>query len=422
MRVGRERLIGWTGLVLCMGPLLVVTLRGWSNAVLFLAAALSCAWLWGALRAPHPDASAGRAWTVGFVLTLVAPVLATALGAAMRGELYWPLLDAPSRFVLAIPVFLFALRARLDATALLRWILPLSVAITTGYLVVVGSPSSWPADRAATYFADPLVFGYLSLAFAMMCLVAIPLRRPTRESLPRLAVLAAGVLLGVYLSLKSGSRTGWFAVPIVITAWLHFRLQHRGRHVWLAGLVLSCLLALAAYLIVPAVHDRINAGIRDVTEYTFSGVAPISSVGLRLTFLRIAADVLAQHPWSGVGDTAYAAPAALSAFGYASPDAAHTAFQSAFHNQVVTSAVRSGIAGGLAALAVLAVPLAVFAARVRSADPVARENALMGLAFSICIGVSSLTTEVIDLKYTASLYALLIAVLCGASLARHGQD
>jgi O-antigen ligase len=421
MSGARERMIGWTAIVLCAGPLLVVTWRGWSNGVLFVAAALSCAWLARDLRGHQGLAPPDRRWGIAFLLALVAQLLATALGAAMRGELYWPLMDAPSRFILAIPVFLFALRARVDAAAALRWILPLSVAIAALYQAVIGTPSMWPPGRAATYFADPIVLGYLSLAFGMMCLAAIPLERPTRESLPRLAVLVAGALVGVYMSLKSGSRTGWFAVPIVITAWLHFRLQDRGRHVWAVGLVLSCLLAVAAYLFVPAVHDRINAGVRDVTEYSFNGVAPISSVGLRLTFLRIA-EVLAQHPWSGVGDTAYAAPAALNAFRYASPEAANTAFQSAFHNQVITSAVRSGIAGGLAALAVLVLPIGIFAAKVGSANRVTRENAFMGLAFSICIAVSSLTTEVIDLKYTASLYALLTAVLCGAALARHGQD
>lgn len=422
MRVGPERLIGWTAIVLCAGPLLVVTWRGWSNGVLFVAAALSCAWLARDLRGQASLQPPDRGWGIALLVALAAPLLATALGAAMRGELYWPLLDAPSRFILAIPVFLFALRARVDAAAALRWILPLSLVIAAAYLAVIGSPAMWPPDRAATYFADPIALGYLSLAFGMMCLAAIPLERPTRASLPRLAVLVAGALVGVYVSLKSGSRTGWFAVPVVITAWLHFRLQDRGRHVWAVGLVLSCLLAVAAYFFVPAVHDRINAGVRDVTEYTFNGVAPISSVGLRLTFLRIAADVLAQHPWSGVGDTAHAAPAALNAFRYASPEAANTAFQSAFHNQVVTSAVRSGIAGGLAALAVLVIPIGIFGAKVGSANRITRENAFMGLAFSICIAVSSLTTEVIDLKYTASLYALLTAVLCGAALARHGQD
>jgi O-antigen ligase len=422
MRVGRERLLAATGWILCAGPLLVVTWRGWSNGVLFVAALLSCAWLWGAFARPGTPDPGTRRWKIALLLALAAPLAATALGAALRGELYWPLLDAPSRFLLAMPVFLFALRARVDAASALQWILPLSLLIAGLYLAVIGSPSIWPAHRAATYFADPLVFGYLCLAFGMMCLVAIPLQWPAHASFPRLAALVLGAVLGVYLSLRSGSRTGWLAVPIVITAWLHYRLEHRVRHVWAGGLLLSCLLAVGAYLFVPAVHERINVGLEEAAQYTYDGVAPISSISLRLTFLRIAADMFVLHPWAGVGDTARAAPAALDAFRYASPEAANTAFQSAFHNQVITSAVRHGVAGGLAALALLLVPVGLFAARAKTANPVVRENALMGLAFSICIAVSSLTTEVVDLKYTASLYALMTAVLCGATLARHGQE
>lgn len=422
MRVAREKLLAATGWILCAGPLLVVTWRGWANGVLFVAAVLACAWLWTGLPRPAASDPETRGWKIALLLALAAPLASTALGAALRGELYWPLLDAPSRFILAMPVVLFALRARVDAARALRWILPLSLLVAGLYLAVIGSPSRWPAHRAATYFADPLVLGYLSLAFGMMCLVAIPFRRPTHESFPGLAALILGAVLGVYLSLRSGSRTGWFALPIVITAWLHFRLEHRVRHVWAGGLLLSCLLAVGAYLFVPAVHDRINVGLEEAAQYTYDGVAPISSISLRLTFLRIAADMFAQHPWAGVGDTAHAAPAALDAFRYAAPEAANTAFQSAFHNQVLTSAVRHGVAGGLAALALLLVPVGLFAARARTANPVVRENALMGLAFSVCIAVSSLTTEVVDLKYTASLYALMTAVLCGASLARHGQE
>ncbi len=422
MRMERERLLAATGWILCAGPLLVVTWRGWANGVLFLSALLACAWLWGQFARAREADPQTRGWQLALLVALVAPLVTTALGAAMRGELYWPLLDAPSRFLLAIPIFLFVLRSRLDAASALQWILPLSLSIAGLYLAVVGSPASWPAHRAATYFADPLVFGYLSLAFGMMCLVAIPLQRPTLESFPRLAALVLGLVVGVYLSLRSGTRTGWLAVPIVITAWLHFRLRHRVRHVWAGGLLVSCLLAVGAYLFVPAVHQRVNQGLEEAAQYTYDGVAPISSISLRLTFLRIAADMFAQHPWSGVGDTAYAAPAALDAFRYASPEAANTAFQSAFHNQVITSAVRHGVAGGLAALALLLVPVGLFAAGAKTANPVARENALMGLAFSVCIAVSSLTTEVVDLKYTASLYALMTAVLCGATLARHGQE
>jgi hypothetical protein len=40
----------------------------------------------------------------------------------------------------------------------------------------------------------------------------------------------------------------------------------------------------------------------------------------------------------------------------------------------------------------------------------------MGLAYTLCMVVSSLSTEVVDLKALASLYTVMVAVLCGAAL------
>ena len=73
-------------------------------------------------------------------------------------------------------------------------------------------------------------------------------------------------------------------------------------------------------------------------------------------------------------------------------------------------------------LMLLVVPLAVYMRGLRHGDATARHNAALGFAYGACIFVASFSTEVVDLKYTASLYALMTAVLCGGALARHGQD
>jgi O-antigen ligase len=338
MRAARDKLVALTGWLLCSAPLLVVTVHGWSNGVLFVGTLLSCALLGWVLRDTPGLDPAQRRWALALTLALVAPLAATAIAALLRGQQYWPLYDAPLRFLLAVPVFLFVLRARFDAAAALRWILPLSLALTAASLAVVGSPWLWGPARMHTAVADPLVFGYLSLTFALMCIVAVrPM--PGRALLHwRVLVPLLAAAVGIYLSIRSGSRSGWLAIPIVLGIWLHVRLGGH-RLAWVGGIAIALAGGLLAYQLLPAFKGRVDLAVQEITQYSFEGVAPINSVGQRITYLRIAADVLAQHPVAGVGDTAHAPPAPVTAFRYALPGTAHTAFRSGFHNQVVTSAV-----------------------------------------------------------------------------------
>jgi O-antigen ligase len=418
MRPWPRRLGPVAALLVSCAPLFVLTLHGWTGWVLFLGAILSLALLWrGGLPAPQL-APAERAWARALMVALVAPILAVALGAALRRDSYPAQFDAASRFLLGVPIFLFVLRARVDPSRWLRWVLPLALLAALLSLEIVGRASQYPAGRDTTRAVDPLVFGYLSLAFGLMCLVSLT---PGEWRTRRGAVLlkCAGAALGFYLSLRSGSRTGWAAAPVVIGTWVYL---HWGRgHPARTALVLcaACATPLLAYLLLPTVHERVDLAWEQVAAYPWTGVAPVNSVGLRITFLRVAADTFVQHPWTGIGDTQRLPMSMLPTFSYASPEALEGAFHAAFHNQVVSNAVRSGIGGLLATLALLLVPLAVCARQLRRGGRVTRENAAMGFAYTLCMVVASMSTEVVDLKALASLYAVMVAVLCGAALATH---
>lgn len=405
----------------------VLTLRGWSNIVLLSSAVVATVLLLSGRAGRDPGCSEeDRPWARWMLIAFFIPLAAVAFSALLRGDYYPAPLDAPSRFWAAIPVFIVVMRLRVNVARILQVALPLALAITLGHQLLADQPRLWGEGRMSTYFADPLVFGYFSLAFGLMCLMAI-----SREDAPLgspwlLSMKVAGFVVGCYLSVESGSRSGWLAIPLVIALWLHFNVHvahKRGRVVVpIAAVLIASLMAAAAYTLVPKVNTRIHEAVTDLRGYSFAGVAPDSPVGQRVTFLRIAGDLVAAHPLAGVGDTSHRDPAPMSAFPYASPVAVRTAFESAFHNQVITNTVRHGVAGGIAAALLLFLPLAIYARRLRRGDAIAQENARMGMAFGITIAVSSLTTEVVDLKYTASLYALMTALLCGSSLARHGQE
>lgn len=414
----------WTEILcawLCAGPLFVLTLRGWSNIVL-LAGMLACIALLVGRKLPPVRADLS---TRAVLLALLLPLGAVLFSSLLRADLYWATLDAPSRLWAAVPIFVAVLALGLPVAKWFSLTLPLALFVTLVHQWAWPQPRLWGEGRMSTYFADPLVFGYLCLAFGLMCLMGVR-REGIRQSPARSALLLAGFACGMVLSVQSGSRSGWLAIPVVLAIWLHLNLPRRpgrGRAlVPLGAMLVACVAAALAYAYVPKIHARVQEAASDLGQYSFTGIAPDSPVGLRVTFLRIAGDLIAMHPIAGVGDTAHAAPKVAGAFPYASEVARRTAFSSAFHNQVITNTVRYGVLGGLAALLLLAVPLVVYARQLSRGEGAAREAAAMGLAFGVVLAISSLTTEVVDLKYTASLYALMTALLCGASLARHGQD
>jgi O-antigen ligase len=417
MQQWADRLAAFARLLLCSAPLFVMTIKGWSSGTLFAASLASVAVLvWGNLP-QRGLARVDRRHLRAMVIALLAPLAAGLFAALLRRDDYLPQFDAASRFWLGIPVLLLAVRLRLDAASILRWVLPFALAFALLHHAVFGQPEQWPAYRMTTGFVDPLVFGYLSLTFALMCLASISPQDWQPGNRWGVVLRAAGFVLGLYLSVRSGSRTGWAAVPLVVGVWFHLRWGRTHRWAPLAALVFAIMAPVVAYELSANVQFRVNQAFAELTHYSWSGVAPVNSVALRITFLRIAADLFMLHPWAGVGDTAHAAPAALNAFRYASQWATEVAFDWGFHNQIASSAVRAGLGGLLASAALLLVPVYVCARRLGAAGPRVRRNAEMGFAFFATLFVSSMSTEVVDLKYMASFYALMTAVLCGSVLA-----
>jgi len=401
--------------LLAAAPLCLVTIGGWASGILFASGLGSFLYLMTADRqASHPESTAEIRW-VG--VTLLLPIIAISVSSCFRGTLGLPLFDSPSRFLIAIPIFLFVVRKRVNIGCWLQYTLPLALVIILGDQYVFYHPYYWGGSRMATYFADPLTFGQYSMTLGLMCLISI--NRFSKDSAALLALKIVGFALGIYFSVQSGSRTGWLAAPIVIG----FYILERNRKTWVRNLlsavgVVSVMVA-ATYLFSPIVHERVGAAWHDLITYNWIGVAPETSIGRRITFLRIGIELLAERPLAGFGDhgfASYLSDPRLAAF--ASPAARDFVVHSGFHNELMTNAVRSGVWGVLSTLALFIVPCVIFSRALRSASRQQSGNALMGLTFVICQLISGMSTEVLNLKFTASFYAVVIACLCGASLVR----
>ena len=403
---------------LCAAPLFLVTVRGWSSAVLILGSVGCIVHLCMVKRPPTDELQRSR-WLAIVKLTMIAPVVVATLSSLVTNTFSPPQLDAPLRFLVAIPIFLYCVRVQQDAARHLSWTMPLALLIALGQQHVTHQPELWGPTRMATFFADPLVFGYTSLMFALACGVVVA----THQNLSfwRRLFLVACATTGIYLSVKSGSRTGWLAMPLLI---VYFTLAPRPGHSTLhrskAALILAIPLV-ATYALSSTVQDRLASALHEISTYSAHSIADETSVGLRITFLRLAWDLFLQQPWFGYGDLGIRQDQfPTSVHAYASEFALKFASESGFHNEIVTNTIRSGLLGLLASTSLFLVPLYLFHVRMKfPADLKAVQNARLGFVVVICFLSSSLSTETFDLKYMASFYAVMIALLLGSALTEH---
>lgn len=407
-------------LALCLAPLFVVTVRSWSSGLLIVGALLSVLALLRPGRPPAPALAPPSPLKHLVVLALCLPVVAIGISSVLRADHAWANYDAPARFLIAIPVFLLALRTRTNAAGALQYVAPVSVILTLLHQLFMPQPRLWGLDRMSTYFSDPLVFGYITLTLGLISAASIHLLQKDKPAVVLLKL--AGLLTGIYLSVQSGSRTGWLAIPVVLGLWLYLQSIGRPIRLKLAGLGLLLLAVVALSFLSSTVSQRVALAFHQVATYNWVGLAPETSVGLRITFLRIAADLFASNPLMGFGDTRHTlAQIPEHIHSYATLGSLDMALTSGFHNEVVTNAIRSGLAGLIASVLLFLAPLYVFSTRLSAACPLQRAHARLGLVWMLCVLISSFSTEVFDLKYTASFHALMMALLAAGAMTPEPQ-
>lgn len=407
-------------LILCLGlfPILTLTLRGWASGILLLAFLLSLyAWVKDKKNAVQAMQSrADAAWMKRVFIAMAAPLIAIFLGQLFRQQFTWPDYDSPSRFLLAIPIALFIIRRRINAVRLMEYAVPAAVFIAAAS-VWIYPEYRWGKDRMTTYFVDPLTFGSICLTFALMSLVSVDVHKKD-AALAKLIKYAA-FALGLYLSFMSGSRTGWMALPIVLWLWLRFK--HDVPH-WVIFAAIGFFCA-AIYFSVPVVRLRVDIAAQEILLYRWNHVNENTSVGLRISFIRIGWYLFTLNPLGGWGDQGFKhvlnAPELQQ---FATAFAGNFALSAGFHNEIITNMVRSGIWGLMGSMMLLSMPLAFFIKGLHSESVGIRRHALLALSYFVCVIVSSMSTEVFNLKYTASFHAMMLASFSGTLFALMRKD
>jgi O-antigen ligase len=415
---------------LVLFPIFVLTIKGWISTLLLATSILSLYALWQhtkeeAKKGVRPSPSAHLLASVHafkphfwLVAALAMPILAIGLGQAFRHELILRDYDGPLRLALAIPILLALAKVEFPIRIgefLLQFSVPATLFVTLlGSLIA--PYEGWGKERLATYFVDPLSFGSMCLTMALVTLASLDLFGKDSWALRIWKILA--VMAGIYLSIRSGSRTGWLGLPVVLL--VLFAVRFSGRLGWVKKLFLfsaSLVFLVLIYIFNPVVHDRIGLALNEISNYRWNAQNADISVGIRISFIRMAWFYFLENPLGGWGDQGFKhllnAPE-ISV--YASEVARQFAYTAGFHNEFATNMVRSGIWGLISSVAIFVAPMIFFIKYLRKGLDQQQALALAGLCYLLPTLVSGMTTEVLNLKFTASFFALFLVTIMGSIL------
>jgi O-antigen ligase len=401
---------------LTLFPLFMLTQKGWVSALGFIGGFSACALLLvhKSYRLPKQN----PANKLAFVFCL--PILAIALSQCIRNEWLPRDYEGPVRLLLAVPVIWVIaqhkiVQDRLLFVKALGFVLPTMLYVTWVY-IFFKPYTKWAADRITTYFVDPLTFGSLCLTAGLLALASINLTGKEKPHV--IAYKALAFPAAVYLSLLSGSRTGWLAMPIVLLFLVAVRssikLSPRNVTLMLVATVIGSYLFLSLNA---GFYKNILLAVKDITDYHWDAMNLETPVGMRLSDLRMGFFYFSHSPFAGWGDTGFKhlvnAPEISI---YANQFTRDFAYLHGFHNEITTNMVRSGIWGLVSSTALFVVPFVFFVKQIKAVNPKQKKIAVMATCYMICVILNSMTTEVLNIKFTASFFALMMAIFIGTLL------
>ena len=406
-----------------VSPVFLFTVKHWTNLVVLVVFIGSLFFLFQKKEPPPQDTDELKHWRWIIAMTLTGPLLAVGMGQLLRGEFYPPNFDAPLRIALCAPILLAISRGwlykdgREPITFLwMKYCFPLTLIWTFTY-----RPSwttNWGAHVITTYFVDVLSFGSLTLLFALLSFTALTFFWSRSSWLSRIISIAS-VLIGLYLSVKSGSRTGWLNMPVFLIVWaLGFSLPTYG---YLKTLLLVLLILITAGIFIqssPYFTSKVLVAINEISNYHWDAKSTEGSADIRVSFYRMALFYFLHNPIKGWGDLGWKelmnSPEIVQ---YAS-EYARNFPEHGFHNEILTSAVRSGIWGLISSITFFLFPI-IWAVKIlkKSINVDLKIFGFFIVFLMLHMLLAGMTTEVTNLVFLASFLGLTISVLVGESIA-----
>jgi len=408
-------------LLVLISPVFFLTVKHWTNLVVLILF-VSCVYQL-ATDKDLRHLSLFSSKSLQFVgAMLIAPLVAIAVSQLIRLDFYLPNWDSPLRLVLCIPILLLVANGgsrlstnRSNCQIWLTLVLPITLIWTLVFRV--NWPTSWGPDLT-TYFVDPLTFGNYTLLFSFLTLLGLS-ECWGNISLPNRLLCIFGVLSGTFLSIGSGSRTGWFNLPIFLFVWSFWVLKPKIGGKWTV-LIIVVLMVLLGGMIWNNNYffNKFLLVWSEISNYKADEMNADTSVSLRLSFYRMGFMLFVERPLSGWGDIGWMSQLnQLRLMQFASEYALESP-KHGFHNEIITSAVRSGIWGMIASISLFGVVFvrAILGTMSKISNDDYRLVSLTLLVFICHLFIASLSTEVTNLIFLSSFVGLTLAILLGEQI------
>lgn len=400
-------------------PIFTLIIRGWTSALLFFCLAISLLYLakshclnYSVFR---EEFYKNNRYLLLIALPFSIPVVSILLTSLAKQQFSWTDLDGPSRYIFATVFLLFLLRYKPAIEKYLIFSITLMPVVTT-LLIHFLEKKGWSAalPRTTIYFIDPITFGSLCLSFGMLSLVLMSEKQTHKSTFIWYGLSA---LCGFYLSISSESRTGWLAVPIALFLILKIRLGISYIKTFILSAVIITTASFALYQSSDVFHSRLNMVSEEINSYQWKEGSNATSIGERISYIRMGWHLILQRPltgWANLDLTPELESPEFSKF--AAPSTRLGVKGGGFHNEFINNGVKYGVLGLVFSVLLFLGPAVFFFQILKTQSN--NRYALLAIVYITAQAISSLSYQVLDFKFTASLYALMIVTLSYSALSK----
>ena len=343
-------------------------------------------------------------------VSFFSPVLVVLFTDTLKGNWTLSNYDGPVRYAFSALIFLFAYHFGKNMKTKVAFTFSLACIATLlllPFLPQTGWSISHPG-RLTSYFLDPLIFGQFCLLVSMVSLFFIS--HENNRSLNTLLVLS--VMIGVYLSIESGSRTGWLSVPIIIYIYLFQRINFIFFYKVIYSLVIVVFLSISLYQSNDIIKSRINLIKTDIQSYSWNQMSPNSGVAERISYVRMGWYFFTIRPisgWQGMDFSVHKNDEFISSI--IPQEVRDGVASSGFHSDLISNLVKYGFLGFLSVLSLFFCPLIFFIYCYKCGYEKTLSN--VGVVVVIVQFISSLSHHILEFKSMATFYAMTIMIIMG---------
>ena len=208
-------------------------------------------------------------------------------------------------------------------------------------------------------------------------------------------------------------------MPIFLIIWTFgFSLPSHGR---LKTILLVFIILITSGIFIqssPHFTSKVLAAINEISNYHWNAISTEGSADVRISFYRMALFYFLHNPIKGWGDLGWKELMNSPEIANYASEYARNFPEHGFHNEILTSAVRSGIWGLVSSIAFFLVPI-IWAVKIlnKSINVDLKLFGFFILFLMLHMLLAGMTTEVTNLVFLASFLGLTISVIVGESIA-----